>query len=475
MRQTALNLPDAAGGSAGSFQHLSRNALAIFLALALVLGGVVSPTFLSKGNISNLVLQWSPLAIVAIGQTFVIVVRGLDLSVASVMATAAVIATSFHGADSDIPAVVGLSMLISLAVGLLNGVLVTKRSVSPFLATLSTMILLQGFRFAYTQGAPSGHVPPLFRVFGSGNLYGVPYNFMIVLVIAAAFYVLLARSAFGRRVYIVGGNPVAATLVGINADRVTIAAYVISSLLACAAGLILSGYVGLVDNWVGQGFELELDRCGRHRRGRALRGPRNPRRRSGRSGRDSRHWQRGADVRPAGSASAHRQGARHRLGRGAVRATGELRGRFEMKAVRFYAKEDVRVEDVAAPIALGDSQVMVKPLTCGICGTDLHEFAGGPIVTPKTPHKFTGAVLPQILGHEFSAEIVDVGRSVKRLRKGDRISIQPLVMPLDDYYSRRGLNHLSPSMGCVGLSWAWGGMGISPSSTSTTRTSSPAT
>ena len=129
-----------------------------------------------------------------------------------------------------------------------------------------------------------------------------------------------------------------------------------------------------------------------------------------------------------------------------------------MKAVRFYAKEDVRVEDVSAPNALGDSQVLIRPLTCGICGTDLHEFAGGPIVTPATPHKFTGAVLPQILGHEFSAEVVETGRSVRRVRKGDRISIQPLVMPLDDYYSRRGLNHLSPSMGCIGLSWAWGGM-----------------
>ena len=126
---------------------------------------------------------------------------------------------------------------------------------------------------------------------------------------------------------------------------------------------------------------------------------------------------------------------------------------------RFYAKEDVRVEDVPAPNSLGDSQVLIKPLTCGICGTDLHEFAGGPIVTPATQHKFTGAVLPQILGHEFSAEVVDIGRDVKRVRKGDRISIQPLVMPLDDYYSRRGLNHLSPSMGCIGLSWAWGGMG----------------
>src|SRR5271156_6597501 len=130
-----------------------------------------------------------------------------------------------------------------------------------------------------------------------------------------------------------------------------------------------------------------------------------------------------------------------------------------MKAIRFYGKEDVRVEDVPAPKSLGDSQVLIKPLACGICGTDLHEFAGGPIVTPATPHRFTGAVLPQILGHEFSAEVLDTGRDVKRVRKGDRISIQPLVMPLDDYYSRRGLNHLSPSMGCIGLSWAWGGMG----------------
>jgi (R,R)-butanediol dehydrogenase/meso-butanediol dehydrogenase/diacetyl reductase len=130
-----------------------------------------------------------------------------------------------------------------------------------------------------------------------------------------------------------------------------------------------------------------------------------------------------------------------------------------MKAIRFYAKEDVRVDNVASPDGVGDNQVLVQPLTCGICGTDLHEFAGGPIVTPSTPHKFTGATLPQILGHEFSAEVLETGRSVTRVRKGDRVSIQPLVMPLDDYYSRRGLNHLSPSMGCVGLSWAWGGMG----------------
>src|SRR6202789_1675118 len=130
-----------------------------------------------------------------------------------------------------------------------------------------------------------------------------------------------------------------------------------------------------------------------------------------------------------------------------------------MKAVRYYGKEDIRVEQVTAPPAPEPRQIVIKPKVCGICGTDLHEYAAGPIVTPINKHQFTGATLPQILGHEFSAEVIEVGQEGTRVPKGERVSIQPLVMPLDDYYSRRGLNHLSPSMGCVGLSWAWGGMG----------------
>jgi (R,R)-butanediol dehydrogenase/meso-butanediol dehydrogenase/diacetyl reductase len=130
-----------------------------------------------------------------------------------------------------------------------------------------------------------------------------------------------------------------------------------------------------------------------------------------------------------------------------------------MKAVRYYGREDIRVENVAEPKGFGPKQLKVRPLTCGICGTDLHEFAAGPIVTPKDTHKFTGAKLPQILGHEFSAEVLETGADIRHVRPGDRISIQPLIMPLDDYYSRRGMNHLSPSMACVGLSWDWGGMG----------------
>jgi ribose/xylose/arabinose/galactoside ABC-type transport system permease subunit len=229
-----------------------------FLLPALVLfGGAISPAFLGASNLSNLLLQVAPLGIVAIGQSFVIIVRGLDLSVASMMATAAVIATGFSGTNDDLVVIVTAVSAIGIAIGLINGILITKRHVSPFLATLATMILLQGFRFAYTQGAPSGNVPPLLRALGSEKLNGVPLNFVILLVLATPLWVVLHRSAFGRRVFIVGGNPVTGHLLGIRSDLVTIVCYVISSCLAGIAGLILSGYVGLVDNWVGQGYELD--------------------------------------------------------------------------------------------------------------------------------------------------------------------------------------------------------------------------
>ena len=130
-----------------------------------------------------------------------------------------------------------------------------------------------------------------------------------------------------------------------------------------------------------------------------------------------------------------------------------------MKAVRFHAARDIRVEDVAAPSKrLGANDVLVKPLVTGICGTDLHEYIAGPIVTPQTPHIYTGATNPQILGHEFSAVVADIGSAVANVKVGDRVSIQPLISPRDDYYGRRGLYHLSEQMACVGLSWAWGGM-----------------
>jgi ribose/xylose/arabinose/galactoside ABC-type transport system permease subunit len=229
----------------------------LVLLFLIVVTALISPQFLASRNISNMLLQAAPLGIVVIGQVLVILVRGLDLSVASVMATAAVVATSFNGQDSDALAVFAVAIAIGIATGLVNGLLITKRSVSPFLATLATLTLLQGMRFAYTQGAPSGNVPPIYRVLGSQLYYGIPFNMIILAALTIVFSLLLHKSTFGRRIYITGGNPETARLVGINADRVTIACYIISGGLAALAGLILSGFVGIVDNWVGRGFELD--------------------------------------------------------------------------------------------------------------------------------------------------------------------------------------------------------------------------
>ena len=130
-----------------------------------------------------------------------------------------------------------------------------------------------------------------------------------------------------------------------------------------------------------------------------------------------------------------------------------------MRAVRFHAARDIRVEDVAPPSdKLAHDDVLIEPFVTGICGTDLHEFIAGPIVTPTQTHVYTGATNPQILGHELSARVKKVGSGVSHVKAGDRISVQPLLFPRDDYFGKRGLYHLSPKMGCVGLSWAWGGM-----------------
>lgn len=129
-----------------------------------------------------------------------------------------------------------------------------------------------------------------------------------------------------------------------------------------------------------------------------------------------------------------------------------------MKAAVFHGAHDIRVEDVAAPTGAGPGEVLLRPFWCGICGTDLHEYAMGPIVIPDAPHRLNGSVLPQVLGHEFSAEVLEVGPGVTSVRPGDRVSVMPLLFCGSCYYCRRGLGHLCTSMACIGLSYTWGGL-----------------
>ena len=130
-----------------------------------------------------------------------------------------------------------------------------------------------------------------------------------------------------------------------------------------------------------------------------------------------------------------------------------------MKALRFHAAKDLRLEELPKPDQPAPGQVLIRNRFVGICGTDLHEYAYGPIFIPVEPHPFSGTSGPQILGHEFGGVVEAVGEGVEAVKPGDRVSVQPLIMPRSgDYFADRGLFHLSPQLALAGLSWVSGGM-----------------
>ena len=128
-----------------------------------------------------------------------------------------------------------------------------------------------------------------------------------------------------------------------------------------------------------------------------------------------------------------------------------------MRAVVYHNAKDVRIEEVPEPGSLGPSEVLFKPRYCGICGTDLHEYVEGPKIISSKPHTLTGAKLPQIMGHEATGDVVEVGEQVTNVKAGDRVAIMPLIYCGKCYFCRRGLNHLCEIQGAFGLSYAWGG------------------
>ena len=129
-----------------------------------------------------------------------------------------------------------------------------------------------------------------------------------------------------------------------------------------------------------------------------------------------------------------------------------------MRALRFHGARELSVDDVKEPGEPGSGQVLLRPLMCGICGTDLHEYTDGPIVTPARPHPLTGVELPQIMGHEFAATVVSVGWDVTHVREGDLVTVMPLIYCGQCHECLRGQGHLCRTMACTGLSSAWGGL-----------------
>ncbi|MDZ4764091.1 MAG: ABC transporter permease [Chloroflexota bacterium] len=238
-------------------RFIVRYGVYISLGVLLCVAVLITPNLYSSQTLTVLLKQSAQLGLIAIGQTLVLLVAGLDLSVGSVIfLTSVVIARVSNGDDALLPLSIGLSFVLSVVIGLANGLLITKRKIPPFVATLAIFILVQGAVQAYTRGVPGGFVPDgLSIVNQSVGFISIPV--VLWLGLTAIFAFVLRNTAYGRRLYAVGSNPVTARLSGLNVDGFKLSAYVLCSSMACVAGVVLTGYVGYVDRFIASGLDLD--------------------------------------------------------------------------------------------------------------------------------------------------------------------------------------------------------------------------
>jgi putative xylitol transport system permease protein len=245
---------------------LQRYGIFIALALVCVTLAVISENFLSTRNILNVLRQTSINGILAIGMTFVILTRGIDLSVGSVVALAGIVAASFATtastgiiAGAPYPSLVAIlaGLAVGMACGGLSGVIVARFRVPAFVATLGMLSAARGLTLIYSGGRPIPALAEDFRWIGTGSIWGIPVPIFLLLGTFALAHFVLTQTRFGRHVYAVGGNPHAAKVSGLPVRGIRFTVYVISGALAGLAGMILAARTGSALPQAGIAYELD--------------------------------------------------------------------------------------------------------------------------------------------------------------------------------------------------------------------------
>jgi len=262
--QTQGRAKSAAAGGFGSYAQ--KYGILIALVLACVVLALINENFLSARNILNVLRQTSINGVLAIGMTFVILTRGIDLSVGSVVALTGVVAASFAttstaGFIPGAPYPALLALAIGVAVGMLagsvSGLIVARFRVPAFVATLGMLSAARGLTLLYSGGRPIPALTDTFRWIGTGDVLGVPVPIFVLLAVFAGAHFVLTQTRFGRHVYAVGGNPHAAKVSGLPVTRIRFIVYVISGGLAGLAGMILAARTGSALPQAGIAYELD--------------------------------------------------------------------------------------------------------------------------------------------------------------------------------------------------------------------------
>ncbi len=227
------------------------------LLLTIIIFIIISPGSFSSGHLLNIIRQSAPLGIVAIGQTLVLLVAGIDLSVGAVISLVNVVAASMMmGSNENILTAVAATLLISLLIGFINGITILKVNIPPFLVTLAMSLVIEGFYMVYTKGSPKGNIAEGFRFVSDGWIGPLPISGLIWLAIWIIFSFFLYKTTWGRKVYVTGGNTKTSFLSGIKTNVIIITAYMLSSLLAGVSGLLISAFIGVASVGVGDTYTL---------------------------------------------------------------------------------------------------------------------------------------------------------------------------------------------------------------------------
>jgi ribose transport system permease protein len=219
---------------------LSRNNILILLAILIIFFSITKGSnFLSAPNLLNVARQISMDILPALGMTLVLISSGgVDLSAGSIIAMAASLTMGYQ--PQGVLVSVMVALLFGIAIGILNGLLVTKGKVVPFIATLGTMVFVHGIMLTYTLQQPISGKDIGFTFWGGGSIGPIPTPFIITLAIAGVLYIILKYTQFGRNIYAVGGNEESAFLAGISVQKTRFLTFVMSGFLTALAGVLLA-------------------------------------------------------------------------------------------------------------------------------------------------------------------------------------------------------------------------------------------
>ncbi|HHY58261.1 MAG TPA: ABC transporter permease [Chloroflexi bacterium] len=246
---------------------LSKYGIVLILLAMMLAFSLLSEGFFTTRNIFNIIRQISFMGLIAIGVTMVIITGGIDLGSGSVLALTAVLATSLAQLQTsatlkypglEVPVIVPIVVALGVGAltGVINGSLISKFKIPPFIATLGMMTVARGFALIYSN-KPLSQLTPEYNFIGQGAIFGVPFPVILLILVAVTIHIMLNNTPFGRYIYALGGNEQAARISGVNIDRVKIGVYTLAGLLSGLAGLVVSSRVG--SGQPGQGVGIELD------------------------------------------------------------------------------------------------------------------------------------------------------------------------------------------------------------------------